>query len=391
MYRCAQCVSTYTAQYDHISSREHAWLESAQLRIARSGVQKKKKMSSTRHVSFLATPDTDHQRKFSLSCLICLPAVLSLTVLSFGTRSIYTLRRFPAEWRTHWKSHLPQVMSPKWSSPTTSSLEELSLTGILGQIYIKLRKEFSGDVSQKSCHWRYGRIWTSWCRDALHPRKKDTLRLLKTRILKMENYENAGFTTVYTRAREKYWFFSKTHGFGETRSRGNAEEKGQVHNVLKLITQEEKAWCHVPLKTRERQGDLMQYFRQGATNRDSSSRLLFSSMLIRQNWEDLFWRAIEIICSVRQDLNSWSKNIKSDLSIAVSMSFSNKLTLKDWNWNYKIPIMDFLNPEEKKLDYKKNYLWRKKCFERLKYEIFTRWEKWRELKNYELTNSKYKN
>ena len=40
MYRCAQCVSTYTEQYDHISSREHAWLKSAQLRVARIGVLK---------------------------------------------------------------------------------------------------------------------------------------------------------------------------------------------------------------------------------------------------------------------------------------------------------------------------------------------------------------
>ena len=40
MYRCAQCVSTYTAQHDHISSREHAWLKSAQLRIARIGLSK---------------------------------------------------------------------------------------------------------------------------------------------------------------------------------------------------------------------------------------------------------------------------------------------------------------------------------------------------------------
>ena len=30
MYRCAQCLTTYTEQNDHISSREHAWLNSAQ-------------------------------------------------------------------------------------------------------------------------------------------------------------------------------------------------------------------------------------------------------------------------------------------------------------------------------------------------------------------------
>ena len=30
MYRCARCVSPYTEQYGHISSREHAWLKSVQ-------------------------------------------------------------------------------------------------------------------------------------------------------------------------------------------------------------------------------------------------------------------------------------------------------------------------------------------------------------------------
>ena len=32
--------ATYTAQHDHISSRKHAWLKSAQLRIARIGLSK---------------------------------------------------------------------------------------------------------------------------------------------------------------------------------------------------------------------------------------------------------------------------------------------------------------------------------------------------------------
>ena len=46
------------------------------------------------------------------------------------------------------------------------------------------------------------------------------------------------------------------------------------------------------------------------------------------------------------------KNIKSDLSIIVSVSFSNKLMLKDWN--HKTSIMDILHLEENKKVYKKN-------------------------------------
>ena len=91
MYRCAQCVSTYTAQYDNVSSREHAWLKSLTDQDCTHWCPKKIP-SSTCHVSFLAAPDTDHQHKFSLTCLTYLPVVLSLTVKSFGARSIYTLR-----------------------------------------------------------------------------------------------------------------------------------------------------------------------------------------------------------------------------------------------------------------------------------------------------------
>ena len=108
----------------------------------------KNSLSSTRHVSFFATLDTDHQRKFSLSPASSVfgpfspsqscPLVLDPNILA----TIHAGVADPL------KSHLPQVMSPKWSSPTTLSLEELSLTGILGQICIKPRQEFAGDDYQ---------------------------------------------------------------------------------------------------------------------------------------------------------------------------------------------------------------------------------------------------
>ena len=44
---------------------------------------------------------------------------------------------------------------------------------------------------------------------------------------------------------------------------------------------------------------------------------------------NLFLKAIGIICSVRQDLNLWSKNTKLDLLTIVLVSFSNKLMLND--------------------------------------------------------------
>ena len=67
------------------------------------------------------------------------------------------------------------------------------------------------------------------------------------------------------------------------------------------------------------------------------------------------------------------------------MNFSSQLKLKDWTW--RTSITNILNLEENIYACKKNYLWRKKRFEKLMYEIYTRWEKWRELKKYESTNS----
>ena len=46
---------------------------------------------------------------------------------------------------------------------------------------------------------------------------------------------------------------------------------------------------------------------------------------------------------------------------------------------------------ESKYDYKKNRSWKRKHFEILRLEVFTKWENWRELRNYELTNSLYNN
>ena len=61
------------------------------------------------------------------------------------------------------------------------------------------------------------------------------------------------------------------------------------------------------------------------------------------------------------------------------------------DWNCRTPNTDMSNLEESWYDYKKNYLWKKKHFEILRLQVRTRWEKWREVKNYESTSSQYKN
>ena len=116
-------------------------------------------------------------------------------------------------------------------------------------------------------------------------------------------------------------------------------------------------------------------FSWGSENPGINSRVLFSNTLTRQNLEDLFFKATKVVCSVKQNLNLWNKNIKLDLSIFASVRNNNKLMLKDWN--YKMLNTDKLNLDESKFVYKKNYLWRKRFSEILKSDACTKWKKWR--------------
>ena len=134
-------------------------------------------------------------------------------------------------------------------------------------------------------------------------------------------------------------------------------------------------------------GKLAALFSCGSEEPGNQFKSAVFKKLTRQIWEDLFLKATKITSSVRQDLNLWSKSIKLDLSTIASVSYSNMLMLKDWNWRTK--NTEKLNLEENKYVYKKSYLWRKKFSQILKSDICMRSEKWRELKIYELTNSLY--
>ena len=115
-----------------------------------------KQLSCTSHVSSFAAPDTDHKHKFSL---------LSFRQSHQHPQDLrYTTTVYPAmihgRVADQHKSHLSQVMSPKSSrsSLKTSSPDELSLTGILGQIRIKYRK----DLRELSTNILSPKIWRNF-------------------------------------------------------------------------------------------------------------------------------------------------------------------------------------------------------------------------------------
>ena len=127
----------------------------------------------------------------------------------------------------------------------------------------------------------------------------------------------------------------------------------------------ERAWCQIHLKSHECLGNRMQCFQQGATNRETSSRVLFL----------ICWsiKIDEISCSVREDLNLWSKSIKLDLSTALSMSFSNKLTL----WITGRPSWIFWISKRTSSSTRRIIFEGKTSPRDSKYEIFMNLVKWR--------------
>ena len=188
----------------------------------------------------------------------------------------------------------------------------------------------------KSYHWRCGWIWKSGCRDVLPP-VTDAFRLwLSEKHCRLGSWKWEKY--------EKCWLHHFTDKIGRIARhleyqlhRRNLPQwyrrEKQVQSALKLITREEKVWRQVHLRNREQRANLLQCFRQEMRNREINSRVLFPK----------------------------AQNIKLDLSIIVSASFSNKLMLKDWN--FRTHNMDMLNLDENKSVYKKNYPWRKRFSE----------------------------
>ena len=378
MYRCAQCVTTHTEQNDHISSRKHAWLKIAHLCVSKIVVIHEPCLVPCRTWHWPQAQVLSHLHHLSFR------RSLPHTQVFWRTIHIYPAKIHGRVADQH-KSRLSQVMSPKWaqnnwawqeswdrSVPNTGKIWEKT-TQILSPTFMVNKEELYRDVLHPVTD--AFRLWLSGeqCR----------LGSWRWRVTK-----NAGFTTVHAKSR-RLWILSNANCTGETwcivtgerskcktysswfkkkreRIMNFLEDPQPQGNLKKFFYSEErskcttysswslkkKVWCQVHLKSREHTGNRMQCIHQGVTNRETSSRIPFLNSLARQIWEDLFLKAIKIICSVRQDLNLWSKNIMSDLSIIVSVSFSNKLMLKDWN--YRTHNTDILNLDENKFVHKKN-------------------------------------
>ena len=90
--------------------------------------------------------------------------------------------------------------------------------------------------------------------------------------------------------------------------------------------------------------------------------------------ENLYNRWIKIICSVRQDLTWWRRNIKLDLSMIVSVSFSNYLVLQDWNYRTHNTDKNWISTRTKSSTRRIIISEGRRFSEILRSEACTRWE-----------------
>ena len=231
-------------------------------------------------------------------------------------------------------------------------------------------------------------------------------KMLASPLYLREREEDEGQARAYHSKRESLVVHSSRNlevSGKPTRSVYRSEK--QMHNEHKLITQDEKAWCQVPLEILKLQGNLMQCFHAtvnrvrtrfpketGVTNRETVSRvvfILFLDLLTRQmlgnhflmgNKDHLLNQARSELVKQKHQVGS----LDSCINELQHQAYAQTLVVQD-------ALHGILNLDENKFDYKKNYLWRKKRSEILKSEVCTKWKKWRELKNYESTTSLYKN
>ena len=91
---------------------------------------------------------------------------------------------------------------------------------------------------------------------------------------------------------------------------------------------------------REHGRNLLQCFHEETKNWETNSKDLFSKTLTRQILEEPYLKAVKIVCSDRQDLNFRQEHEVGTIAV-VSVSVSDKLMLKDWN--YRTHNTDMLN------------------------------------------------
>ena len=294
--------------------------------------------SSTRHVSPCASQYTEHQHKFSLTYLSCV--VLSHLLLLCYCRPLLRIQ-----------TCCPRI-HPPWRSTAGWNFYGILLLNTFWAQENRAQQDYGQPI--KSNFWRPGWYWGNWCETA------------PTRISKTSNYVRCWLHhCTYGNERnikdkheviilnEKAWWSILLGILKCTEARSKCTTNTSL--TLKTRNFDDKffsrsrsfreSWCSVSCHSESNQNTFSE--ETEVMNQETDSRevfILFWDLLTRQMLGNHFLAETKISCIIKQGLNLQSRNIKGDLSIIVSMNFSNKLMLKDWNW--ETPMTDILNLEE---------------------------------------------
>ena len=272
------------------------------------------------------------------------------------------------------KTHLSQVMSPNSSSLKTSSPEELSLTGILGQIRVKYRKDSWGITTKLIAEDMegFGKVAfdMSYVQSQMHS-DHDSAESIADSDLEDGELQKVLASPLYVQGREncnssriptapgKLSAIIQEREVSAKRTQADRRE-----SLMSSSSQEPRASGKSAAMSSSGSAEPRNQFKSSIfKNADPSNvgRSLLEGIkdhLLSQARSDLAKQELQV-----EPLNNWSA------------SFSNKLMLKDWN--YRTHNMDMLNLDENKCVNKKNNLWKRKFSEILDSEICTKWEKLR--------------
>ena len=207
-----------------------------------------------------------------------------------------------------WISNLPKVMSRKGSISTGNSRLNIKIK------YLTELWEMTIKIQLLKIWMNLDKLVSRRCTSTSHSAFEEQKALL-TRTSKTNNYVRCWLHHCFLRSEKQALILLE-----------NKEFQGNMMQCFHATVN------RVPRRS---------YQETEATNRETSSRvvfILFLDMRTRQMWGDLFLKVTRIICLMKQGLIWWNRNLKWNLSTAVSMSLATSLCSKIGITGRKTPI-----------------------------------------------------
>ena len=294
-----------------------------------------RQVSSTCHVTFFAAFDTDYKHRFSLNHLIYfshLSHSLTNTHKIDGLRPIFTC---DVPRQSGGSTQITSLIGYEtWSVETkfidTEAIEpedfeprRIELGRNLGTDPYQIQERFLRNaMTEDMGEFRKVGAETSYLQSQMHS-DKDSAESIADPDLEVGELRKMMASPLYKQER----------GDGESSRKPIApgkfvvliQERGLSAKRTQADHSRRESLTSSYLRNREHRRNLLHCSQLEAKNREINSRVLFSSTLTREIWEDLFFKAMKIICSIKQNLKLWDRNIKLYLSIIYQWATATRL------------------------------------------------------------------